>query len=516
MRSLILKLSSLVLGLGLVLALHVTALAEELQLGVISSNDSHGHIMPFYHDGEEGWGGMARRRVAIQSARADTDYYWMVLDGGDVFQGTPISNLLTGFLDIECMNQMGYDAMCLGNHEFDFGYDLIRGRLPDANFPMLSCNVVDKERGVPVSEPFHIFRRGDYRIGVIGLTTETLLSETNPRIADYVDVYDPVPIVKSLATYMRSIGVDIVIAVGHQGHGRDIEMARAVPELDVIVGGHTHTKLDEPERVGDVLITQSWEWGKQIGVLKMTFERDSDDERFRLAGYDNEYVQMSPDKPEDDGMKAFIRDYDRRFAKEMNRVVCESLQDFPVSEIRIKENALANMIADSMRQATEADVAYFNGGNFRAGLNEGPVTFGDLYGVLPYDNFLMKVPMPGWKLIEILEHAGLQYGDGGFPQVSGLRLRYEDMVLVSAQVLQDEEFVEIDPDREYLFLTTDFMAIGGDGFPMDEDPYGPGYTGLEQRSAFAEWASQARELEYSTDGRVLFEWISMEDPGIAD
>lgn len=509
-----LKLAGLLLAL--LLAITSAALAEEFKLGVVSSNDSHGHIQSFRHNGEEGWGGMARRRVAIQTARADTDYYWMVLDAGDVFQGTPISNLLTGFLDIECMNQMGYDAMCLGNHEFDFGYDLIRGRMPDANFPMLCCNVIDKERGVPVAEPYHIFRRGNYRVGVIGITTETLLGETNPRVADYVDVYDPVPIVKSLARYLRSIGVDIVIAVGHQGYGRDIEMAKEIPELDVIVGGHTHTKLDEPTRVGDVLVTQSWEWGKQIGVMKVTFERDSADERFRLVSYENEYVPMSPDLPEDDGMKAFIADYDQRFSKEMDKVVCTALQDFPVDNVRLEENALASLIADSMRSATEADVAYFNGGNFRAGLSEGTVTFGDLYGVLPYDNFLMKVPMPGWKLIEILEYAGFQYGDGGFPQVSGLRLEYVDMELVTALVLKDGEYVPIDPDAEYTFLTTDFMAIGGDGFPMDEDPYGPGYTGLEQRATFAQWASQERELENATDGRVAFRWVDMEDPGIAD
>ncbi len=514
MRIVTMKLTGL--ALGLLLALCTAALAEELQLGIISSNDSHGHILPFRHNGEQDWGGMARRRVAIQTARADTDYYWMVLDAGDVFQGTPMSNLLTGFLDIECMNQMGYDAMALGNHEFDFGYDLIRGRLPDANFPMLSCNVIDKERGVSVSQPYHIFRRGNYRIGVIGLTTETLLGETDPRVSDYVEVYDPVPIVRSLAQYMRSIGVDIVIAVGHQGYGRDVEMAEAVPELDVIVGGHTHTKLDEPTRVGDVVVTQSWEWGKQIGVLKLDFTRESEDERFRLAEYENEYVPMSPDKPEDDGMKAFIADYDARFSKEMDVIVCRALQDFSADNIRREENAMADMISDAMRAATDSDVAFFNGGNFRAGIDSGEVTFGDLYAVLPYDNFLMKVPMSGERLLSILEYAGLQYGDGGFPQVSGLRLQYEDMELVSALILRDGEYVEIDPAAEYTFLTTDFLAIGGDGFPMDEDPYGPGYTGKEQRSAFAQWASQQRELSYETDGRIIFEWVDMEDPGIAD
>ena len=505
------------LSLLLVLAIAATASAEELQLGIISSNDSHGHIMPFSYNGEDDWGGMARRRVAIQSAMADADYHWLVLDAGDVFQGTPISNMLTGFLDLECMNQMGYDAMVLGNHEFDFGYELLLGRIKDVNFPVLCCNVTDKETGRPIAEPYTILERGGYRIGVIGATTETLTGETHPLIANYVDVHPATPVVRNLAQYLRGIGCDIVIALTHQGYPRDLELAEAVPELDVIIGGHTHTKLDEATRVGDVIVSQTYEWGKQIGVMKLSFERDSADERWRLADYENDYVQMSPELPSDDGLTEFIADYDRRFSREMDKVVCTANQDFPVDNVRFAENALANMIADSMRIETGADVAYFNGGNFRAGLNEGEVSFGDLYSVLPYDNFLMKVPLPGWKLIEILEHAGLQYGDGGFPQVSGMRLVYEDMNLVSAQVLQDEEYVDIDPDREYLFLTTDFMAIGGDDFPMDEDPYGPGYTGLEQRSAFAQWASlQQGGLEYGTDGRVIFNWVSMEDPGVVD
>ena len=513
MRKLFITIAALA---ALLLALCGVAGAEELQLGIVSTNDTHGHILPFRYNGVDDWGGMARRRVAIQTARADTDYYWMVLDAGDVFQGTPMSNLLTGFLDIECMNQMGYDAMALGNHEFDFGYDLIRGRMPDANFPMLCCNIIDRERGTPVAEPYRIFRRGEYRIGVIGLTTETLLGETDPRVANSVEAYPPTPIVKALAQYLRSIGVDIVIAVGHQGYGRDLEMAEAVPELDVIVGGHTHTKLEEPTRVGNVIVTQDHDWGKQLGVLKLSFERGSADERWQLADYENEYVPMSPDKPEDDGMKAFIADYDARFSKEMDVIVCRSLQDFSADNIRREENAMADMIADAMRQATDSDVAFFNGGNFRSGIDSGEVTFGDLYGVLPYDNFLMKVPMSGERLLSILEYAGLQYGDGGFPQVSGLRLQYEDMELASALILRDGQYVEIDPAAEYTFLTTDFLAIGGDGFPMDEDPYGPGYTGHEQRSAFAQWASQQRELSYETDGRILFEWVDMEDPGIAD
>ncbi len=487
---------------ALLLVLPARAGAEELKLGIISTNDSHGHILPFKWKGEEGWGGMAKRRAAMQRIRSDFDYYWLTLDGGDVFQGTPLSNLLTGFLDLECMNQMGYDAMAVGNHEFDFGYELLRGRINDVNFPVLSCNVIDRERGVPMTAPYTILRRGDYRIGIIGLTTETLAGETIPKIKDQVLIYPATPVVKELAGYLRSIGCDIVIALGHQGYNRDLAMAKAVPELDVIVGGHTHTFLDDPTQVGNVVVTQDGCFGVQLGVLRLSFTRSGPGERFSLAGYTSEFVPMSPGLPEDDGLKALVGDYNDRFEAEMSKVVCTSLQDFSVEKVRQEESALGDMVADALRAQVGADVALFNGGNFRSGLYNGPITFGALYEMLPYDNFLLRLKVSGSRLREVLAHGGSQWGDGGFPQVSGMRLRYLDGKLAEASIGGEP----LDDSREYTLLVTDFVGSGGDGYPFAEDPYGPGLTGLEQRATFALWASQQHELSYETDGRVVFEW----------
>ena len=211
-----------------------------------------------------------------------------------------------------------------------------------------------------------------------------------------------------MAKYLRSIGCDIVIALGHQGYNRDLAMAEAVPELDVVVGGHTHTFLDEPTLVGDVVVTQNGQWGENLGILQLTFERPADDPaaRFELVALENEYKPMSSVEPKDLGMEAFIADYERRFEAEMGKVVCEAAHDFPVDNVRLAENALAELICDAMRGATESDCVLFNGGNFRAPLFAGEVTFGDLYSVLPYDNFMMRVPVTGAKLIECLEYAG--------------------------------------------------------------------------------------------------------------
>lgn len=154
--------------------------------------------------------------------------------------------------------------------------------------------------------------------------------------------------------------------------------------------------------------------------------------------------------------------------------------------------------------------------------------------------FMMRVPLKGEKLRECLEYAGLQYGDGGFPQISGMSLVYVDMELAGVYIGEtpptefelDYESGDwpavkpinapasgwelLDDNKEYTMLTTDFLAIGGDGFPLNEDPYGSGYTGLEQRASFALWAGQQRMLEAKTDGRLHFFWVNMENPGLRD
>jgi 2',3'-cyclic-nucleotide 2'-phosphodiesterase (5'-nucleotidase family) len=388
--------------------------------------------------------------------------------------------------------------------------------MADVNFPLLCANVVDRERGLPVASPFVILRRGSYRIGAIGVTTETLPGETHPKVRDYVLTF-PGPIVKGLAQYLRGVGCDLVVALTHEGYQRDLDLARAVPELDVIVGGHSHTRLDEPTRVGDVLVTQTDGWGRDLGVLKLTFERGGPAERFHLADYTNRYLPMTPDLPEDDGLKAFIADYDARLQREMGQVLATALHDFPVDQVRLRENALADLVADALRKQVGADIGVFNGGNFRAPLDAGEVTAGDLYAVLPFDNFLVKVALTGAKLRQLLTYSAQQYGDGGFLQVSGLRVRYVDGQLQGVLVGSDPATATpLDDSTKYTVVMTDFLAIGGDGFPLQEDPYGPGYTGLEQRAAFSLWASQQRELSAATDGRVAVEWRQVPDPGMKD
>jgi 2',3'-cyclic-nucleotide 2'-phosphodiesterase (5'-nucleotidase family) len=143
--------------------------AEVLRLGIIHTNDIHGHLLPFPVDGEEGWGGAARLASAIANARADEDYEWLVLDAGDACPGTPLSDEQRWLPVLDCLNRIGYDAMCLGNGEFSWGYAQARDYLTAARFPLLCANIAVDECGAPPFPPYAVYQRGPYRIGVIGL-----------------------------------------------------------------------------------------------------------------------------------------------------------------------------------------------------------------------------------------------------------------------------------------------------------------------------------------------------------
>jgi 2',3'-cyclic-nucleotide 2'-phosphodiesterase (5'-nucleotidase family) len=338
------------LGLITALALAVLccalpALAEELKLGVLYVNDTHGHLLPFRIHGESDWGGYARLHAAIQRQRADDGYFWLTLHAGDAFQGTPLSNMFKGLLDIECLNQTGCDAMCLGNHEFDFGYANLCEQMASARFPVLCANAYDRQRGTPVATPYVILERGGYKIGIIGLVTETLVLETDPRIAERVEVYQVLPVARQLAGYLRSTGCDVVVVLSHQGFTHDVELARLVPEVDIIVGGHSHTILDAPMEIdhGDgrrALVVQDGCYGDKLGVLKLTFVRQDPSARFQLGGYEAEYIPLKPSEPEDGELLAFLERYEHNLHAELGHTT-HSRRDIAESILRWMQRYLS-------------------------------------------------------------------------------------------------------------------------------------------------------------------------------
>ena len=484
------------------------AFAEELRLGIIHTNDLHGCLAPFEVEGAALMGGFARCAAAIKSARSDGSYNWLVLDAGDASEGTPYSELTRGMSAFNCMNAMGYDAMCLGNCEFDYGFPHVLEYAETADFPLLCANISFPFVGKRPIPPFAVFERGGYRIGVIGLLRETVSQNMYYRLGNQIGTYPVIPSATDLARYLRGVGCDIVIALTHQGYDHDLELANAVPELDVIVGGHSHTTLAEPTRVGDVIVTTDGELGQTLGVLKLEFSRDETAGRFALASFSEAFEPLGPGHPADEAVAALADEYVQKIDAQLGEVVCTSAQEFPVDRVRYEESAFADMVADALKEITGADCVLFTGGHFQAPIKAGPVTFGDLYDALPHNNVLMKVTVSGDKLREMLDWGGTQYG-AGFPHIAGMRVRYVDAKLAEATIGGKP----IDDSAQYTVLMNDFLACSTAGFPIHENPFGPGCTGLRQRDLFVEWARKQKALAKETDGRVVFEWVNMAPPG---
>ncbi len=260
---------------------------EFQRLVILHTNDVHSHIDPFPMDGSklQGLGGAARRAALIEEMRAKEPHV-LLFDSGDIFQGTPYFNVFHGEVDFKVMSEMAYDAATIGNHDFDGGIDGLFKQLPNAHFPFVNCNydfsdtIMDGH-----TVPYRIFQKGDIRVGVFGLGIELKGLVPEALYAD-TQYLDPVSNANRTAQLLREEEhCDLVICLSHLGYRyrtqkpSDVVLAKASSEIDMILGGHTHTFMDEPDLVLNtagrpVLINQVGWAGVRLGRLDVTFERN--------------------------------------------------------------------------------------------------------------------------------------------------------------------------------------------------------------------------------------------------
>ena len=258
--------------------------AGEQHLTILHTNDMHSRIEPFPQDGRQwaGLGGMARRTSLIEQVRQQEKHV-LLLDAGDIWQGTPYFNYFDGELEFKLMSRMRYDAATLGNHDFDNGLDGLARQLPNASFPFVSANY-DFSRTLLKGqfEPYKIFKKGNILVGVFGLgiNLKGLVADKNRGQVQYLD---PVAVAREMAQELRNKGCHLVICLSHLGleYESDIisdrRLAAQVEGIDLIIGGHTHTFLDEPLRVlnpagKEVLINQAGWAGVLVGRLDYRFD----------------------------------------------------------------------------------------------------------------------------------------------------------------------------------------------------------------------------------------------------
>jgi 2',3'-cyclic-nucleotide 2'-phosphodiesterase (5'-nucleotidase family) len=481
------------------------AIEQPLDVAVLFFNDIHGHLLPFnvkLPDGSRAEvGGVARMATLIRGISADVHREGgkaVTLIAGDILQGTPMSTVFKGKPDVEIFNALAIDAMTVGNHEFDFGLENFMELKKLARFPFLSANVVWKETGEPVCDGAVSIPLGpDLHLTVIGVTTTELLTTTKPSNVERIAVRDPVPIVKDLYGKHRSKGP--VILLSHSKAATDEEIARAVPGLTAIIGGHDQILLSPRKLVGPVPVFQAFEKGRYVGVLRFLVARTA---KTALLT-DWVYLPVTTDLAEDPEVAERVETYRAQLDSRFKEVIgtCETYLDGERGRIRYEETNLGNFVTDIMREYTGAEIALLNAGSLRSSLDEGPITLEGIFNVMPYENELCRVEVTGEELLRILARGvsgKREDEDGGFLHVSGLRLGIHDGkphdVLVGGAA--------VDPARTYTVAVTDFMASGGDGYDLFKTK--PAVkTGSPLRDLIIDTIRSRKTISAKTEGRIV-------------
>lgn len=438
--------------------------AEGKHLRILYVNDWHGFAEPIRPAGSpEAVGGIARLAGEVDRLRRNRPA--LLLAAGDMIQGNPWANVFQGESSIRVMNAMGLAAMTVGNHEFDFGPEILRRRIAQADFPVLGANI----KGMPEIRPWVIKTVGGLRVLIIGLVTEDTPQVTHPRNVAGLHFSPPAEALRRIGPDQFP-GVDLIVVLSHLGLPADIRLAREVPGIPLIIGGHSHTRIEKPMRVNGTWIVQAWEYGKVLGCLDLTV---SEGRIVQIAG---RLIPVGPGLEPSPPVAALVEQYQRRVQAELDEVIGEALTDLRGQGSREAETNLGDLLADILRRETGADLALLNGGGIRADIVRGTVKVRQVQEVLPFDNYPVVLRLTGREVKEVLEHgvSGKGGHGGAFPQVSGLRFVYRPTASPGERIT--EVMVDgrpLDPDGSYRLATNDFLAAGGDGYRVFQRAFPP-------------------------------------------
>lgn len=507
---------------------------EDFDLSIMHTNDSHAHVE-----------GYPRLFTAVNEIRAEKENS-LLLDAGDVFSGTLYFRQYEGLADLWFMNELGFDAMTLGNHEFDKDSETLANFIKEMNFPMVSSNVtvtgdadleplVKNEIGKPGEGgniyPAMIKEVDGEKVGIFGLTTPDTAFISNP--GENVVFEDAVESSTATINMLKEEGVNKIIALSHLGYSNDLELAEAVDGLDIIVGGHSHTVLEEPvviEKEEPTVIVQAGEYLNLLGLLDVTFNSDG-----VVTGQSGEVLDLE-NYEEDAEALAKVQEYKAPLEELKSEVVgsTEVALDGERQDVRRKETNLGNLIADGMvakaNEFVETYIGVTNGGGIRASIDAGEITLGEVLTTMPFGNQLVTLDLTGQEILDALEHSVSRVegedAPGEFLQVSGINFKYDvnkpaGERVWSVEVKTADGFQEIDPAQTYRVATNAFTANGGDGYDMFKQAKEEGRQTdlfLVDFEVFTDYLEQNSPVSPQVENRIVQETEpdDSEDPGDGD
>ncbi|MBG9795057.1 5'-nucleotidase [Paenibacillus dendritiformis] len=429
------------------------------------TNDLHGHVLEDAKAKEMGYAKLATLMKDLREENPNT----MLLDAGDMIQGTIYVNLSKGETATKLANALGYDFMASGNHEYDFGYEQLAKLTKMFEFPVLAANVFDAE-GKPLLQPYVTKQVGGKTFAILGLVTKDTPIVTHPDNVKGLTFRDPIEVAKEWVPKLRQ-KADHVIVLCHTGLEYDREMAKQVPGIDIIVGGHTHTPVDEPELVNGTYIVQDWEYAKSLGRVDLYYHGED------LVHFSGGLLKYDETTKPDPDVAAIVESLKKETDALLNEKIATASVDLDGdrSRVRKQETIMGNLVADAMLERTrtmpgfEADLAITNSGGIRTTIMKGDVTKRNLYDVLPFPNTLAVVEVKGSDLKAALENgvSEIESGSGRFPQIAGLSFAFDVKQPKGSRVTDVKVGGKaLEEDKTYHVATNDFLIAGGDGYSM--------------------------------------------------
>ncbi|MCW7547929.1 bifunctional UDP-sugar hydrolase/5'-nucleotidase UshA [Photorhabdus sp. P32] len=517
---------------------------------ILHTNDHHGH---FWHN-DYGEYGLAAQKTVVDEIRQEVVKKGgsvLLLSGGDINTGVPESDLQNAEPDFKGMNLVGYDAMALGNHEFDNPLSILRQQEKWANFPFLSANIYQTSTGKRLFKPYTIFDEQGVKIAVIGLTTDDTAKIGNP--ANFPDVEFRVPAKEAkmvVEELKRDEKPDVIIAATHMGHyddgnhgsnaPGDVEMARSLPAgyLDMIVGGHSqdpvcmsaenknYKQIDyvpgtpcSPDRQNGTWIVQAHEWGKYVGRADFQFRNGE----LKLTHYQlipinlkkkiqkgdgsTERVYYTHGIAQDPEMMRLLTPYQDRGDKQLNVKVgsIEGKLEGDRSKVRFVQTNMAHVVLSAMMERTDADFAIMSGGGIRDSIESGDITYKDVLKVHPFANSLVYVDMKGSEIEQYLAAiANMKVDSGAYAQFVNVSLIADGKGVKEVKIGGKP----LEPNKTYRMAMLDFNAIGGDGYPrVDNYPtyVNTGFVDAEVLKDYIEKHSPLKAADYEPKGEIIYQ-----------
>ena len=516
------------------------------KLTVLHTNDHHGR----FWQNKYGEYGMAARKTLIDNLRAEVAAdggSTLLLSGGDINTGVPESDLQDAEPDFKGMSKIGYDAMALGNHEFDNPLDVLFKQQEWANFPMLSANIYDKNTGQRMFQAYQMFNKQGIKIAVIGLTTEDTAKIGNPEFIGGIDFRDPkVEAKKLIAELQKTEKPDLIFAVTHMGHYEngnrginapgDVALARYLDEgsLDMIVGGHSQEPVCmegpnvvkknykpseecRPDMQNGTYIVQAHEWGKYVGRADYEFKNGE----LELVSYDlipvnlkkkvkvngkKQRVLIEKEIPEDQELLSFLRSYQEKGNAQLDIKIADlkGKLEGDRNVVRFKQTNLGRLIATAHMERAKADFGVMNSGGVRDSIASGEVTYKDVLTVQPFANIVTYTDMSGKEVLDYLNVVATKPVDSGaYAQFAGISMTVEGGKVSNVKI----QGKPISQSQTYRFTVPSFNASGGDGYPKLTNHPGfvnTGFVDAEVLKEYLEANSPVDASKYRPMGDIIY------------